>query len=125
MRLKLSVASICDVALGQRLKRRFIAQTARRVAGIALAIAEHGEIDVRRFQTFHERAQRALIAHIERAFAGDQQHVDGFAGFAIVDIEIDGPVIARGSVQSRLGFPFRASWPAFLRLCPAPRRASD
>ena len=36
-----------DISLRQRLKRGLVAETARRVAGIALALPENGEVDLR------------------------------------------------------------------------------
>ena len=104
MRLKSSDANVAIFCFAKDLKRRLIAQTARGVAGIAFALAENGKVNSRGFQNFDERSEGSLIAHVECAFACDEQKIDGLPGSAMRHIEIDGPVVSRRSRVAALSF---------------------
>ena len=64
-----------DIAPGQVLEGRLVAQPARHVAAVALLQAEHGEVHRGCLEDLHEGAQGALVAHVEGAVADPEQHV--------------------------------------------------
>ena len=91
-------AERADQALRHLLERRFVAEPAGDVARVGLGRAEHRIVDARLVQHRDERAQRALVAHVERAFTRDEQHVDRLAGLCDGRVQVDRPVVARGRV---------------------------
>ena len=94
-----------DVALGQGLESRLVAQAAGHVTAVALFQAEYGEVNVGRLEHLDEGAQGALVAHVEGTVADPEQHF----GFLLVaeqgQVEVRGPVqtTARGEAAGVVG----------------------
>ena len=66
-----------DIAFGQRLKGRFIAQAPGHVATVALLQAQHGKVDPRGLEHFDESTQGTLVTHVEGTVTDPEQHVCG------------------------------------------------
>lgn len=89
-----------DIALGEALEGGLVTQSAGDVAAVALFVTQHGEVDLGGAQDLDQRAQGALVAHVEGAVAQPQQHIDSFRALLDTrDIEVRRPVQARGVVE--------------------------
>ena len=85
-----------DVAAGEILEGRLVAEAAGEIAAVAFLLAEHGEVDPGLAQQPDERAQRALVAQVEGAVAEPEQHVGLAASRQDGEREIGRPVEPAG-----------------------------
>ena len=81
-----------DVALGQLLESRLIAQPARHVAAVTLFQAEHGEVHTGGLEDFDEGPQGALVAHVEGTITDPEQHLGALDLGHQLEIEVGRPV---------------------------------
>ncbi|CAI8943778.1 hypothetical protein EMIT053CA3_70034 [Pseudomonas donghuensis] len=81
-----------DIALGQLLEGRFVAQAPGHVTAVALFQAEHGKVYLRSFQHFDKSPQGALVTHVKGTIADPEQYFGGLDVTEQVEVEVRRPV---------------------------------